>query len=463
MIAPLTAARSILQSAHGLLNEEAAHPHLAPMLTQAAERLADQAILILQGMRAARPATTLGGLDDPSAAAGAVLHQPRLPTLATPIDAQREQRATPIEGGSDAAGSGQGGEPAPYRPAYTVPAPERSTEPAVWTAQRCAHMTEAVPRGDGWDDILLALNAMPGAATVASSGAAKVQAAKMGLRRPEGWAEARAAENGRKGAAARAAAGIPMPNHCSPHWNDARDAVVREHWPAGTDSAEIMRLINAIPHEKPVTDLARLAERASKLGVSRSAEHHAAVLAKRTAAMMAAKPTVWTEERLALLDAEYASAWDLGDLLVKVAALPGPPPASVDSMAKIARARGLSRRPPAPEADAAREAAPPAPAPAAAGADWDAEVAPVDPEISHTRLLERQEKARGLLRRGVAPAIVKMQCAPIELREVFRLAGEVRDEKRAAASTMQDVADALVPALKVDGTAEAAGAGEGGD
>jgi hypothetical protein len=187
------------------------------------------------------------------------------------------------------------------------------------------------------------------------------------------------------------------------------------------------------------------------------------MLAKRTEAMMAAKPTVWTEERLALLDAEYASAWDLGDLLAKVAALPGPPPASVDSMGKIARERGLSRRPPAPGADAAREAAPPAPAPAAAGADWDAEVAPVDPEISHTRLLERQEKARGLLRRGVAPAIVKMQCAPIELREVFRLAGEVRDEKRAAASTMQDVADALVPALKVDGTAEAAGAGEGGD
>jgi hypothetical protein len=433
MIAPLTAARSILQSAHGLLNEEAAHPQLAPMLTQAAEHLADQAILILQGMRAAaHPATTLGGLDVLGAAAGAAPHEPRLPTLAPPIDAQREQRATLVEGGSDAAGNGQGGEPAPYLPAYTVPAPERSTEPPVWTAQRSAHMTEAVPRGDGWDDILLALNAMPGAATVASSGAAKVQAAKMGLRRPEGWAEARAAENGRKGAVARAAAGIPMPNHCSPHWNDARDAVVLEHWPAGTDSAEIMRLINAIAHEKPVTDLARLAERASKLGVARSAEHHAAVLAKRTAAMMAAKPTVWTEERLALLDAEYASAWDLGDLLVKVAALPGPPPASVDSMAKIARARGLSRRPPAPEADAAREAAPPAPAPAPA--EPEPPPAPVAPEISHTKLLERQEKARGLLRRGVEPAIVRMQCAPIELREVFRLAGEVRDEKRAAAN-----------------------------
>jgi hypothetical protein len=181
-----------------------------------------------------------------------------------------------------------------------------------------------------------------------------------------------------------------------------------------------------------VTDLARLAERASKLGVARSAEHHAAVLAKRTAAMMAAKPTVWTEERLALLDAEYASAWDLGDLLVKVAALLGPPPASVDSMAKIARARGLSRRPPAPEADAAREAAPPAPAPAPA--EPEPPPAPVAPEISHTKLLERQEKARGLLRRGVEPAIVRMQCAPIELREVFRLAGEVRDEKRAAAN-----------------------------
>jgi hypothetical protein len=417
MITPLTAARSILQSADGLLREEATHPQLAPTLTEAAGCLVDQAIITLQGMRAARPATTLGRLDIPGAAAGAAPHEPRLPTLAAPIENTREQRATPIEGGSDAAGSGQGGEPAPYLPAYTVPAPERSTEPAVWTAQRSAHMTEAVPRGDGWDDILLALNAMPGAATVASSGAAKVQAAKMGLRRPEGWAEARAAENGRKGAAARAAAGIPMPNHCSPHWNDARDAVVREHWPAGTDSAQILALINAIPAPKPVTDLARLAERAARLGVKRTAEHHALMLAKRTEAMMAAKPTVWTEERLALLDAEYASAWDLGDLLAKVAALPGPPPASVDSMGKIARERGLSRRPPAP-----------------APAEPEPPEAPVDPEISHTKLLERQEKARGLLRRGVAPAIVRMQCAPIELREVFRLAGEVRDEKRAAAN-----------------------------
>jgi hypothetical protein len=193
--------------------------------------------------------------------------------------------------------------------------------------------------------------------------------------------------------------------------------VVTEHWPAGTDSAQILALINAIPAPKPVTDLARLAERAAKLGVKRTAEHHALMLAKRTEAMMAAKPTVWTEERLALLDAEYASAWDLGDLLVKVAALPGPPPASVDSMGKIARERGLSRRPPAP-----------------APAEPEPPPARVDPEISHTKLLERQEKARGLLRRGVEPAIVRMQCAPIELREVFRLAGEVRDEKRAAAN-----------------------------
>jgi hypothetical protein len=412
MNAHINAARRILTHAQELTGEAASYPDLAPALTHAAERLVERAIITLQdALGDPRPATTLGGLDVLGAAAGAAPPDPRLVPSRTPAEAHRTASETPIEGGSDAAGSGQGGEPAP------TPRQAASSGPAVWTQARCDHMRIAVPRGDAWEDILLALNAMPGAATVASIGAAKVKASDLGFKRPEGWREARAVKNGRKGAAARAAAGVPMPNQVPQCWNDARDAVVTEHWPAGTDSAQILALINAIPAPKPVTDLARLAERAARLGVKRTAEHHALMLAKRTEAMMAAKPTVWTEERLALLDAEYASAWDLGDLLAKVAALPGPPPASVDSMGKIARERGLSRRPPAP-----------------APAEPEPPEAPVDPEISHTKLLERQEKARGLLRRGVAPAIVRMQCAPIELREVFRLAGEVRDEKRAAAN-----------------------------
>jgi len=347
---------------------------------------------------------------------------------------------------------------------YLAAAPAES-EPVVWTQARCDHLAAAVPRGDEWNDILLALNAMPGATTVASVGAAKAQANKLGLQRPEGWTKARASEGGRKGGLARAAAGIPMPNQVSPCWNEARDAVVIEHWPAGADSAWMLALINAIPHEKPVLDAARLAERAAKLGVKRSPEYHAAILAKRTAQMMAAKPTVWTVERLALIEAEYATAEDLGDLFNRICVLPGPAPTSVAGMSAVANKRGWHRRgpavvekhatPPRKESSAQSQpmqtaepvppsALPPIPAmrtmaamPAMRPMDPIEPVAPVDPEISHTKLLATQEKARRMLREGSEPAIVQMHCKSLPLREVLRLAGEVRQERRAAASTHQ--------------------------
>jgi hypothetical protein len=259
MSAPLTAARSILQSAQGLLNEEAVHPHLAPMLTQAAERLADQAILILQGMRAAaHPATTLGGLDVLGAAAGAAPHEPRLPTLAPPIDAQREQRATPVEGGSDAAGNGQCGEPAPYLTAYTVPvrdavSPDASLPrtgrggngrpPLVWTPARDAVLHEHFGTMKPTPEILFLANTIPAPKPVPSEQSVNDRARVLGLVRPQAYLDAlaaRRADHARRGnaewRAQQAEAEAPEPEP-APEAPIAEEAMAPEPPPAEASAA----------------------------------------------------------------------------------------------------------------------------------------------------------------------------------------------------------------------------------
>lgn len=70
---------------------------------------------------------------------------------------------------------------------------------------------------------------------------------------------------------------------------------------------------------------------------------------------------VWTEERLALLDAEFQTA-DLDDLLARVNALPGTPCRSVASLRQKAITHGL-RRTRSAEALEAERAEPPKPAP----------------------------------------------------------------------------------------------------
>jgi hypothetical protein len=260
MSAPLTAARSILQSAQGLLNEEAVHPHLAPMLTQAAERLADQAILILQGMRAAaHPATTLGGLDVLGAAAGAAPHEPRIPTIAPPIDAQREQRATPVEGGSDAAGNGQCGEPAPYLTAYTVPvrdavSPDASLPrtgrggngrpPLVWTPARDAVLHEHFGTMKPTPEILFLANTIPAPKPVPSEQSVNDRARVLGLVRPQAYLEALAAsraDHARRGNAAwraqQAEAEPPEPEP-APEAPIAQEEVAPESPPAEAAAAD---------------------------------------------------------------------------------------------------------------------------------------------------------------------------------------------------------------------------------
>ena len=173
MIDQITAARSMLASAQELTDQVLIYPTTARALNAAAALLVGAAITELQAALATRPATPIGVLDNFGATAGAAPHEPRLPTRASPRNMQRAARATPVEGGSDAADNGQGGEPAPTTTEPT------STEPAVWTDARCALLREAVPRGDEWDDIMAALNALPARFAVASSGATRRIAARV--------------------------------------------------------------------------------------------------------------------------------------------------------------------------------------------------------------------------------------------------------------------------------------------
>jgi hypothetical protein len=254
----INAAHRILTHAQELTGEAATFAERAEPLNAAAALLIDLAIMELRAARGASPATTLGGLDSCGAAAGAAPHEPRLPTLAPPIDAQREQRATPVEGGSDAAGNGQGGEPAHYFPAYTVPvrevaAPDASLPrtgrggngrpPQVWTPARDAVLHDHFGTMKPTPEILFLANTIPAPKPVPSEQSVNDRARVLGLVRPQAYLDALAAsraDHARRGnaewRAQQAEADAPKPKP-APEAPIAEEAMAPEPPPAEAAAA----------------------------------------------------------------------------------------------------------------------------------------------------------------------------------------------------------------------------------
>lgn len=169
----------------------------------------------------------------------------------------------------------------------------------------------------------------------------------------------------------------------------------------------------------------------------------------------------WTPEQDAILREGYAT-WPKDRLRFAIKALAPCFACSWDAITSHARTLGLTRnaksaakaKKPGKPVVVKKVAAPMAPPPAAdpepeqkpfiiatqrngmslfnhqGEADFRI-IGPGEDDTPHLKLVAAQEKARALLRQGKDVSFVAMQCR-IQMREVFRLQGEVRRERRAA-------------------------------
>jgi hypothetical protein len=136
-------------------------------------------------------------------------------------------------------------------------------------------------------------------------------------------------------------------------WTPAREALLHQH--AGTMTARaLLRLVNAEPG-LPIASPGALRVKARSLGLAvftglapdpdASPEELAAAAIERGRVSAAAMGLgEWTEERLAVLRAEYDTAETLEALLARINAMPGNPIASVESMQARAKREGLRRK-----------------------------------------------------------------------------------------------------------------------
>jgi hypothetical protein len=136
-------------------------------------------------------------------------------------------------------------------------------------------------------------------------------------------------------------------------WTEERIALARAQ-AAKVPSAELFKALNALPGP-PIASPDSMRFKLKRLGLEvtpgaenlpapTTAEGRAAAKRERCRlAIVAAGGGDWTAERLALLDAEFASAPNHATLLARINALPGNPIASASSMTAKARSRRLKR------------------------------------------------------------------------------------------------------------------------
>jgi hypothetical protein len=273
------------------------------------------------------------------------------------------------------------------RLACLVPAPPATAESApgwrvpegfaeAWTPDRDATLLEWETKASDWFLLLDILNAMPGPRVYLSwlaprldqlraqrQEAAEDTALDDALQAEEA-AHAEAAQDGLADAVAEAAAPPrpsrpPHPNQVRPvvKWTPERLALAREK--AGKVlGRELLAMLNALPGP-PIASTGAMRVKLREMGLEvtpglpplppgttpRNWNEEARAAAReraRVTAVMAGGGD-WTEARLAMLRAEFATAETTHGLLERINALPGSPIASVESMRHKASSLGLSR------------------------------------------------------------------------------------------------------------------------
>ena len=269
-------------------------------------------------------------------------------------------------------------------------------------------------------------------------------------------------------------------------WTPERDAYLREAWARGDTKESIFAALNALPAQEPVAHPASVYNHAHKLKLTRSTEGMR-LARERMAEKVRGVGLVWTEAMNALVREHYPNkAKPLDELAAEISAI-APRPISVDAVQQrahymrvfrpagpaigtVVKARKNPAAPtpprlqsPGPKVSAAPTPAAPAasvsakgddcaqPKPAADGAPRavtfpigfsdngarqsvtvapavEGEPPPYDPNAKGA-VETRIEKAMRYLRAGKDEHFVVMHTR-LQLREVYRLAGRVRDEKR---------------------------------
>lgn len=257
-------------------------------------------------------------------------------------------------------------------------------------------------------------------------------------------------------------------------WTAARRDLLRERFPQSRDDEALRQELNWLPGLLPVATVQALRSHAAKLGLRRDAsivhEMRAAGAADANARRLTLgggrKPT-WTAERDALLQKEYAAVASINALLVRLNALPGVAitgPKAIRERAKKLRLRlpeqvtmqrkraGAARgnvqsRVKAQQQQAATRTQPlsaqqprvvPQPAPVPNPEPAQPPTAEASAAIADAALSSKHERVRASIRKAMkrshgslsfesAIAISTQHSLPV--REVMRLAGEVRNQE----------------------------------
>ncbi len=225
-----------------------------------------------------------------------------------------------------------------------------------------------------------------------------------------------------------------------------REALMRAEYAAATDAAGFLARINALPGA-PCTEGSTLRVWARKLGLRKTPEALAAIMrdtqsrgGKTMIARLLAnrRPAlVWTPERRALLTERYPEE-GAAALVGPLNELPGRPVSanSIRDQADRLRLRmtfearlRLRQESAAATHEAVRKRRPPPPPQAVAEPEPVVLAEELTPEqqaaIADAAMARRQEKARAMLAKKACPHAVASN-ARLPLREVFRIAGEMR-------------------------------------
>lgn len=238
-------------------------------------------------------------------------------------------------------------------------------------------------------------------------------------------------------------------------WSLARLDLLRAGYTTRPDPDGLRAEINALPG--PEISRMGMSAKAFTLGLKRPPELLRTIIAAggtKGNALRRSKGGAHikrTPERIALVTAEWATCTDRAALLARVNALPGPALTGLKALRAMGRALGLKA--PAATVQAAKAAGgrrgrakqmaePVVRRPRAIVASWDvsvprrefAEVPPPEPAeltaeqqaaMADAAMERRLERARDMLRRKKDAAMIAANTR-LPLREVFRLAGEMR-------------------------------------
>ncbi|HEV7455763.1 MAG TPA: hypothetical protein VGN96_03225, partial [Roseococcus sp.] len=237
-----------------------------------------------------------------------------------------------------------------------------------WTPERDAALLEWSATTQ--DDVLLldVVNALPGP-QVDSRAAVRT---RLEWLRHQADATAQTAEAAQEGLADAVADATPLapepapqakrarrqpPGRTAPKWSPERLALLREK--AGKmRGRDLLTAINALPG-LPIASTGAMRVKMRELGLEsapglpplpenfdpRGQDEASREAMRERARRLAVAGGLgdWTEERLALLRAEYATVEDTGELLTRINALPGNPIASTESMRHKAASLGVRR------------------------------------------------------------------------------------------------------------------------